>query len=88
MGTLHEQPDRDRYTKVSVNEFFLEVQELSKRHKMSIPDVIAVLHVVELQRGNNLAAQDGNAWDEQISGIGHILENLVEAVAALRPKAE
>lgn len=85
MGTLFNQPPRDfRYTSLKdVKDRVEELQKIGKELKCDLKDVIAAADNLERQRRNDLYTSNGDAWDEQIGGIGDILKNLVDAIRTI-----
>lgn len=82
MGTLFNQPERDhkRIRNKDIEAFLQDSQELAKKHKISITDVINAAKVLELERKNDLYASNGDIFDEQMSGIGELLQNLISSL--------
>jgi hypothetical protein len=79
MGTLYEQAPR-RWHEVEepeIDEFLSTVIRLAEKHGISVSDVIAASRVLELARQNNLYIEDGDAFDEQLAGLGRILESAI-----------
>lgn len=82
MGTLFDQPPRD-YCAVGMQEvkdFLNIVQELARAHHVSTREVIAAFDVLERRRENDLRTANGDAFDEQVIGLGTILNRLVAAI--------
>jgi hypothetical protein len=46
--------------------------------------VISASRVLELKRQNELYVNNGDAFDEQIAGIGELLQKLSDAIDGLR----
>jgi hypothetical protein len=86
MGTLFDQKPRwwleveDKLLESSLSTAI----QLAKKYKVSPSDVIALIQALELRRRNNLFIHNGDAWDEQIGGLGEIFQRLTEAVEGLR----
>ena len=83
MGTLFDQQNRN-HRKPDLDGFLRSVSELATQHKISIAEIIAASHVLELRRRNELYVDNGDAFDEQISGIGELLKQLCSAVEDLK----
>lgn len=83
MGTLYDQTARPYWhvdiseVKDKVNEF----QELASETGQTIETVIRVAELMEKRRRNNLFVADGDAWDEQIGGIGECLKEIASAIS-------
>ena len=45
-----------------------------------VSDVLKAFEIQELEKANALTLQDGDAKDEQLSGFGEILQNLVDVL--------
>lgn len=76
MGTLFSQPPRDYK---SVTEYKLlgiaeACEMLVKRKGVSFDQALQIYEIAEIARRNDLFATNGDIWDEQIAGIGQILE--------------
>lgn len=86
MSTLFDQPNRNFYrvTSQEIDEFIASALELSKKHDISLSEVVATKAVLELERRNDLYAANGDAFDEQIAGIGEILQSLSSAIESLK----
>ncbi|MDZ7817414.1 MAG: hypothetical protein U5K55_01860 [Aliarcobacter sp.] len=78
MGTLYTQELRMTYDldMEQCNEFFDDVQTLTKSHKMTNQEIIEGLKVLELRRKNDLFVNNGDIYDEQIAGIGKELSKI------------
>ncbi len=85
MGTLYSQTPRN-YRDVEIadlDEFLSAALEISKKHKIPVADVIAASRVLQLKRTNDLYVANGDAFDEQIAGIGELLEKVTSAIESL-----
>lgn len=79
MGTLFNQPERN-YRKIDnkdIDAFLQNSLELAKKYKISIGDVINATKLLELERRNDLYVSNGDIFDEQMSGIGELLQKLI-----------
>lgn len=86
MSTLFKQDVRT-YSSVEMKdvELFLEdIKSLSEKHKLPIENVLEAYKIKEMERTNDLYVNNGNAHDEQMSGIGELLKELVQAVESLK----
>lgn len=86
MGTLFDQDPRD-YRRIDtdyIDSFLGMAVEMSKKHKVTVTDVIAAANVLELRRKNDLDVDNGNIFDEQMAGIGHILNDIDASIENLK----
>lgn len=90
MGTLFHQRERDSFgvTKPDVDHFLQAAVELSKKHKVDVSDVIEAFKVLEMERTNNLYHWNGDAFDEQMAGIGEILDDIKESIRKIAENNE
>jgi hypothetical protein len=88
MGTLHNQPERDhkRVASGDLDDFLGSAVKLAAKHKIAVSDVIAAKQALESERRNDLYVANGDVFDEQVSGIGLILEGVTSAVEGLQVK--
>ncbi len=88
MGTLHNQPERDHKLVASgdLDDFLGSAVKLAAKHKIAVSDVIAAKQALESERRNDLYVANGDVFDEQVSGIGLILEGVTSAVEGLQVK--
>jgi hypothetical protein len=86
MGTLFKQEIRSqRYVEESdLDGFLAAAVKLSQKHKIHVADVISAGRVLELKRRNDLYVNNGDAFDEQIAGIGELLQTLSSAVESVK----
>lgn len=86
MGTLFDQQPRDemRKTTEDVENFVEQAVEIAKRHGVSVADVIAAKHDLELERRNNLSVWNGDTHDEQLAGFGELIKRFLD-LAEERP---
>ena len=80
MGTLFSQPNREYQTVTHsyLDDFLADAVMLAKKHGITVEDVIAAQEALEMKRRNDLFV-----FDEQIAGLGEILQELVSAVEKL-----
>ena len=78
MGTLHNQPERKplRITEDDMYDEIHDIKKISEVTGLSFEQVLSVYKLLELRRKNDLYLHNGDAFDEQISGIGSILEKI------------
>ena len=55
--------------------------KLSKKHKISTNEVIHAVEVLELRRKNDLYVANGDTFDEQMAGLGNLLQDLNNILA-------
>ena len=82
MGTLGNQPPREKFdASIDTLDYFLvDAIELAKKHKISLDSVVNAKHAMELARQNNLMVQHGDYFDEQMGGLGSLLEKILERI--------
>lgn len=77
MGTLFNQSprlEREYYELGSIN----DIKELAEKTNLSFDQVVNALHFLELRRKNDLYVSNGDIHDEQMAGIGLLLQQLIE----------
>jgi hypothetical protein len=86
MGTLfHQEPRNWRsITESDIKEHIEMIKQLAKETKLTVDQVIKVEELLELERRNNLYVSNGDIHDEQMQGLGEILQ---EIRVALRKNA-
>ncbi len=86
MGTLFHQSERSYGTVEDghLDSFIAEIVELSKKHGISVAEVIAAKEVLESERKNDLYVRNGDAFDEQMAGFGELLQQLISAIENLQ----
>lgn len=89
MGTLFNQPERKlfRVSTDHLDSFLKDITSLSKKHGIPVSDAIAAARVLELERQNDLYVSNGDIFDEQIAGIGELLEKISSAIEQLNVDA-
>jgi hypothetical protein len=82
MGTLfHQNPRKYRHVGNAELKAFLEdAIRLSQELKIPVSDVIQARKVLELERQNSLYVDNGDAFDEQMGGIGRAVQGLTSAI--------
>lgn len=78
MGTLFSHGPRP-YHSVNQNDvvsFIKEIKHIIKVTGYTFNDVMRIYEYLEYQRQNDIAIDDGDFMDENLSGIGHILEEM------------
>lgn len=80
MGTLFNQKERDHenITEEGLSSFLGVAARLAEKHKVSVSDVIAAKHALELERQNKLSVRSGDTLDEQLAGFGELLRDLLD----------
>lgn len=78
MGTLQDQPLRKylRVTKTDIEQLLEEATTLSVDYEVSLADVLMAYRIKELERRNDLFVNNGDIFDEQMAGIGEILQEI------------
>ncbi len=89
MGTLTEQPvcRRHEMTSTTFDEWIDTIKKLAFKHDMSCADVIAAYGALELKRQNDIAVSNGDIHDEQMRGLGVILEQIVDNLESISASA-
>lgn len=82
MGTLTDQLPRDNADwKRPDIEFALEhIVELAKKFEVSTSDVIELYKAMEMTRTNDLYRMNGDIHDEQMAGIGDLMERIADGI--------
>lgn len=84
MGYVGRQPDRD--SKIVDMDYLRhalrDLIEISSEMDVSVESVIELYKVLEMQRSNAIAVQDGDYRDEHIAGI---CDRLMEIAEAIKP---
>ena len=85
MGTLFSQKERNYCTVEDshLDAFIAVIVKLSKKHGISVAEVIAAKEVLESERKNDLYVRNGDAFDEQMAGFGELLQQLISAIENL-----
>ena len=83
MGTLYDQPSRGNHDGANQSELLSTLKMLMDEHDMSMDNAIEFMKVLEMNRQNNLYRNNGDAWDEQIAGIGKIMENISASIRSI-----
>ncbi len=85
MGTLFDQAERDykRLSSVDVDDFLTIALDLARKHNIDVATVVAAKHALELQRKNDLYVANGDAFDEQVAGLGEIAELVKDALLTI-----
>jgi len=85
MGTLFKQePRRSHDIDIEYIDHFLgQAVKLAKKHKISVGDVMKAYKVAEAKRANDLYMANGDAFDEQIAGIGELIRSIDSNIGCL-----
>lgn len=78
MGTLQHQEPR-KFHSINKEDIITSIETLKKiasQSKLSIDQVIKIVEIKELERKNDLYVANGDIHDEQMSGIGYLLEEI------------
>lgn len=86
MGTLFSQPPRNSYAIAHdvLDGWLFDVANLAKKHNVSVGDVIAAKQALEAERRNTLYQVNGDIFDEQIGGIGMLIQEMTSAIEHLK----
>jgi hypothetical protein len=78
MGTLFNQSPRNyrEYNENKIEEFLETVLSLSQKYKIPTNEVIHAVEVLEIRRRNDLYVANGDTFDEQMAGLGNLLQDL------------
>lgn len=79
MGTLKDQPKRisPYINNIDLQEIFKTCKELGTKNGISIDSAIEIYKTALLEQNNNLYFDNGQRFDEQIAGIGKLLEEII-----------
>lgn len=88
MGTLLNKPKRqfNEVFSFDVKSIASDIKTDAREAGLELKDVIEVLKVLELRRLNKFLVDNGNTFDEQMSGLGKILDRLTELVDSIDRK--
>jgi len=78
MGTLFNQEPR-RYLKVreiEISDLLTVAKKQAKEHKIEVSLVLEAYRIKEMERRNNLYADNGDIFDEQMQGFGELFQEL------------
>ncbi len=86
MGTLFSQSERERLPVEdgALSDYVGFIKQTARDHDVSFADVVEAARVLEMARQNELHVRNGDAWDEQIAGIGEILSRLADSLEAVQ----
>lgn len=70
MGTLYNQPPRKSFYVSNEDIAYMYKQVTPNGEKLTPTERIAVIHLLELRRQNDLYFANGDIHDEQLMGIG------------------
>ena len=79
MGTLTDQPPRKhhRIDAEDVTDFIKEAKAIAKNQKVELSDVLEAYRILELKRKNTLYVTNGDIFDEQMAGLGKLIEEFI-----------
>lgn len=82
MGTLHDQKPRNYKTVISqdAKDLIDEILDVAEATNVSFNEALRVYELLEQKRKTDCFVDNGDIWDEQISGIGQILERIATAL--------
>jgi hypothetical protein len=70
----------------SVEEEAKSLMRVANRLNIPLADVIAIKHMMVLDRANNLRSDNSDIWDEQIGGIGEEISRIGKALESIAEK--
>lgn len=78
MGTLFNQPVRQRVpvTEANLTNFIESLKKMAKQTGLSIDQIIKAAEIKEKERANDLYVSNGDIHDEQMAGIGELLNGI------------
>jgi cell division GTPase FtsZ len=85
MGILGNQRSRDSFqTDLSdVDRLVRELVNIAERYDVSLECVLDAKELLERERQNNLAVQNGDFFDEQMGGFGERVSALTAAISEI-----
>lgn len=90
MGTLQNQEPRKNHFvyPTDIDDKVKELKKIALANSVSFEDVVKIATVLELKRKNDLYHSNGDIWDEQMSGIGEILTEMVYKIGTIADSLE
>lgn len=90
MGTLWEQEVRNscNFSDVDVQLNINSIKDLAAKNHLTVSDVIRIFDTLERRRTNDLYKWNGDTWDEQIAGMGQLLQNIESALNSIAEALE
>jgi len=82
MGTLRNQPPRDHFHQ-DLDSLLTELGAIGNKHNINIATAIEAKKALEFERQNNITVQNGDYHDEQMAGLGDILERISGAIESV-----
>jgi hypothetical protein len=82
MGTLFNQKPREAF-RYNLSDQVIIMKQIAADQQVSLAEVIAIHHTLELHRRNQLLLQAGDIHDEQLAGFGEILQGIQDAILAI-----
>ena len=88
MGTLFEQEGRIKYQNYLQHKktTLIDVNKLVEEDGFTKSEAIELLKIAEMRMQNYLYLDNGDIWDEQIAGIGEILQSISNSLRILTDK--
>ncbi len=84
MGTLFKQEPRN-FHRIENSEKLIEqieiLKKVQKKTGLTYEQVIDTCKMLELRRRNNLYADNGDIFDEQMTGFGELLQELISTIS-------
>lgn len=78
MGILGDQSPRNSFSQ-DLTEYVQYLKEVGKKTGLTIDQVMRAAEIMELRRRNDLYREDGDYFDEQIGGLGNILDRIASS---------
>lgn len=76
MGTLGNQPERKHHDDYDITAALKHVRAIAKENGFTPDQILKMWEILELQRRNNIAVDDGDFRDEQAGGFGDLLRDI------------
>lgn len=83
MGKLLKPDDRSSY-QYSDDAWINDIKELSVKHSITLQETIDILKFLEKRRANDLFLANGNAHDDQMTGLGELLTSLNKNIKSIK----
>jgi len=84
MGTLFNQKARPNFESLrgDIDHFLDEIVFHADANNFTKSEVIEAIKTLEMKRTNDLFHYNGDAFDEQIAGIGYLIEKFIDLFEA------
>lgn len=79
MGTLFEQNPRENHwvTRGELEDEIISLKKIALNSSITLDQAIAIRTYLETERRNWLYTDNGDAWDEQIGGLGELFASAI-----------